>query len=48
LFRTLFDAYDWNWIYASSAARTEPYKPENDRLYSEVLREALAASAAGK
>ena len=48
LFRTLFNAYDWNWIYASSAAQTEPYKPENSRMYGKVLREALAASAAGK
>jgi hypothetical protein len=48
LFKTLFDAYDWVWIYASSAARTEPYKPENNRMYSEVLRAALDASVKGE
>ncbi len=47
-FRTLFDAYDWVWIYASSAARTQPYSPENNRLYSRVLRAALDESAAGR
>jgi hypothetical protein len=47
LFRTLFDAYDWNWIYASSAAKTLPYKPENNRLYGEVLRKALDDSVKG-
>lgn len=46
LFTALFDAYDYNWIYASSAARTEPYKPENNRMYNDVLRAALDASAA--
>jgi len=45
LFKTLFDAYDWVWIYASSAAKTEPYKPENSRMYGDVLRAALDASA---
>ena len=48
MFRTLFDAYDWVWIYASSAARTMPYKPENNRMYSTVLRAALDASVAGR
>jgi len=42
MFRTLFDAYDWVWIYASSAARTEPYDPERNKEYSDVLRAALA------
>ena len=46
-FRTLFDAYDWVWIYASSAAKTMPYKAENNTRYSRILREALAASAGG-
>jgi hypothetical protein len=41
LFRALFDAYDWVWIYASSAAKTEPYTPERNRQYSDVLRAAL-------
>ncbi|MBM3471893.1 MAG: hypothetical protein FJX75_01305 [Armatimonadetes bacterium] len=41
MFRTLFDAYDWVWIYASSAAKTEPYDPERNRQYSDVLRAAL-------
>jgi len=45
VFRTLFDAYDWVWIYASSAARTEPYNPERSRQYSDVLRAALDESA---
>ncbi|MCE5240956.1 hypothetical protein LLH23_21045 [bacterium] len=43
--RTLFEAYDWVWVYAASAAKTEPYKPENSRLYSEVMRQALDAAA---
>ena len=38
MFKQLFDAYDWVWIYASSEARTEPYNPKNNRLYSRVLR----------
>ena len=41
MFRTLFDAYDWGWIYASSAAKTEPFKPENSARYGEVMRAAL-------
>lgn len=41
LFRTLFDAYDWVWIYASSAAQTKPYDPAMSRLYTPVLRKAL-------
>jgi hypothetical protein len=41
MFRTLFDAYDWVWVYASSAGKTVPYNPENSRLYSEVLSAAL-------
>ncbi len=41
MFKTLFDAYDWVWIYASSAAKTLPYSPENARLYGDVLRGAL-------
>jgi hypothetical protein len=48
LFKTLFDAYDWVWIYASSAAKTEPYKPENNKMYSDVLRAALEKSARGE
>jgi len=47
LFRTLFDAYDWVWIYASSAARTEPYTPANNRLYTEVFARVLQASLDG-
>ena len=45
MFRTLFDAYDWVWIYASSAARTVPYNPDNNRMYSEVLSAALDEAA---
>ncbi len=41
LFRTLFDAYDWVWVYASSAGKTVPYNADNNRLYSEVLTAAL-------
>ena len=48
MFQTLFDAYDWVWIYASSAASTLPYDPENNRRYSDVLKAALDASARGK
>lgn len=48
MFRTLFDAYDWVWIYASSAAKTMPYRPENSRLYSDVLRAALESSVGGR
>ncbi|MBU0610836.1 MAG: hypothetical protein KKI08_23355 [Armatimonadetes bacterium] len=47
MFRTLFEAYDWLWIYAASASRTEPYKPENSALYSGVLRQALDEAAGG-
>jgi hypothetical protein len=49
MFRTLFEAYDWVWVYASSAGRTEPYKAENSKLYGEVLTKALgeAAGASG-
>lgn len=47
LFRALFDAYDWVWIYASSAARTEPYAPANNRLYSDVFSRVLKASEEG-
>lgn len=46
MFRTLFDAYDYVWIYASSAAKTLPYDPEHSRRFSKTLREALDASAA--
>jgi len=45
MFRTLFDAYDWVWIYASSAARTQPYNPDNNARYSAVLKAALNESA---
>ncbi|MCD6361793.1 MAG: hypothetical protein J7M38_13135 [Armatimonadetes bacterium] len=45
MFETLFDAYDWVWIYASSAGRTLPYDPDNNARYSAVYRAALAASA---
>ncbi len=31
MFKTLFDAYDWVWVYASSAGRTVPYNPDNNR-----------------
>ncbi len=44
MFKTLFDAYDWVWIYASSAAKTLPYSPANAALYGEVLQAALAES----
>lgn len=47
MFRTLFDAYDWVWIYASSAARTMPYDPENSARYGAVLKAALDESAGG-
>ena len=45
MFKTLFDAYDYVWIYASSAAKTLPYNPANSQRYSRVLRRALDASA---
>lgn len=45
MFKTLFDAYDYVWIYASSAAKTLPYDPEHNRRYGDVLRAALDASA---
>ena len=45
MFKTLFDAYDYVWIYASSAAKTLPYQPANSQLYGRVLRKALDASA---
>ncbi|NOY82065.1 MAG: hypothetical protein GXP31_13800 [Kiritimatiellaeota bacterium] len=45
LFRCLFEAYDWVWIYASSAAKTKPYAPENVARYGAVLRQALEAAA---
>ena len=48
MFKTLFDAYDWVWIYASSAGKTAPYDPRNNARYSAVLRAALAPSAVGK
>jgi hypothetical protein len=41
MFRTLFEAYDWVWVYASSAGKTVPYNADNNRLYSEVLTAAL-------
>jgi hypothetical protein len=41
-FRILFNAYDWVWIYASSAAKTLPYNPENSQRYSTVYRKALS------
>ena len=41
MFRTLFEAYDWVWIYAASASRSQPYKPEQIPLYGDVLRAAL-------
>ena len=44
MFKTLFDAYDWVWIYASSAAKTVPYNPENAKMYGEVLGAALEAA----
>jgi len=40
-----FDAYDWVWIYASSAAKTQPYNPDNSARYSVVLKAALDESA---
>jgi hypothetical protein len=42
-----YRAYDWVWIYASSAAKTEPYNPKNNQMYSRVLRAALDASTKG-
>jgi len=48
MFRTLFDAYDWVWIYASSSAKTLPYRDENCRMYSETLNTALATSVRGE
>jgi hypothetical protein len=41
MFKALFDAYDWVWIYASTAGQTAPYDPETSKLYSGVLDEAL-------
>ncbi len=46
MFETLFSAYDWNWIYASSAAKTMPYDPAHNALYTPVLSAALSAAAA--
>jgi len=48
MFKALFDAYDWLWIYASSAAQTLPYNPDRSSMYGKVLRAALDASVAGK
>jgi hypothetical protein len=48
LFKTLFDAYDWGWIYAASAAKADPYDPKNNQRYSAVLRSALDRSAKGE
>jgi hypothetical protein len=48
LFKTLFDAYDWVWIYAASAAKADPYDPKNNQRYSAVLRAALDKSARGE
>jgi len=45
MFKSLFDAYDYVWIYASSAAKTLPYRAENSQRYSAVLGRALDASA---
>jgi hypothetical protein len=45
LFKQLFTAYNWNWIYASGAAKTEPYDPEKNSMYSDVLQEALRDAA---
>jgi len=45
MFKTLFEAYDWVWIYAASAARSEPYNPDNAKRYGAVMRAALADSA---
>jgi len=46
LFRVLFTAYDYVWIYASSAAKTEPYAPENIRRYGDALRRAVRMAGA--
>ncbi len=45
MFRALFDAYDWVWIYAASAADTRPYDPANCKLYGDVLRAAKEQAA---
>jgi len=45
MFEALFTAYDWNWIYASSAAKTMPYDPEHNAMYREALERALEAAA---
>lgn len=45
MFETLFTAYGWNWIYASSAAKTLPYDPAHNAMYAEVLEQALRAAA---
>ncbi|MGD9495353.1 MAG: hypothetical protein AB7Y46_03480 [Armatimonadota bacterium] len=37
MFETLFAAYQWNWIYASSAAQTQPYDPAHSAMYSAAL-----------
>ena len=43
MFETLFDAYDWVWIYASSAGKTVPYNADNSVRYSAVYEAALTA-----
>jgi hypothetical protein len=45
MFKTLFDAYDWVWIYAASAAQSEPYTLDNVKRYGAVLRAALEEAA---
>ncbi len=46
MFEALFIAYDWNWIYASSAAKTMPYDPAHNEMYREMLGAALEAAQA--
>lgn len=45
LLRTLCEQYDWNWVYAASAGQANPYSPDLNRRYSEVLRQAQTTAA---
>lgn len=45
LLRTLCEQYDWNWVYAASAGKADPYHRDLGPRYSEVLRQAQTAAA---
>lgn len=47
-FRTLFEQYDWVWIYAASAGKANPYAPALSATYSAVYRAAMAEACGGK